>query len=70
MGADRGRDLRSITASGDNGVAGSQDGLGDVDTQASASAGDEPNLFSSHVMFLSWIKRDYATETLISKSNE
>ena len=60
MVSHRGRDLRSITASGDNGVAGGQGSLGDVDAQASPSAGDEPNIFSGHGMFLNWIKRDYA----------
>jgi hypothetical protein len=47
-----GRDLRSIAASGDNGVAGGQGGLGDVDPQASASAGDEPHSLFTHGMSL------------------
>ena len=49
-----GRDLRSIAAGGDNGVAGAQGCLGDVDAQAPTSAGDEPNLLLSHGMILVW----------------
>ena len=64
MVAHRGRDLRSSAAGGDNGVAGGQGGLGDVDAQASASAGDEPNFFFSHDMFLIWTTSDHKTETL------
>jgi len=45
---DRSRDLRSIATGGDNGVIGGQGGPGDVDAQASASAGDEPNFLFSH----------------------
>src|SRR4029453_4490373 len=54
MVAPRGRDLRRIAPRGDNGVASCQDGLGDVDSQASPSAGDEPHLLSSHDIFLTW----------------
>jgi hypothetical protein len=67
--AHRSRDLRSIAAGGDNGVAGGQGGLGDVDAQASTSAGDEPNLLFSHRMFLIWTTSDHKTETLLCKSN-
>ena len=56
--ADRRRDLRGIAAGGDDGVAGGQGGLGDVDAQATARAGDEPNLLVSHAMCsLSWTCR-------------
>ena len=43
-----GRDLRSIAASGDDSMAGGQGGLGDVDAQASTSAGDEPHFLFTH----------------------
>jgi hypothetical protein len=49
--AHRSCDLRNAAASGDNSVAGGQGSLGDVYTQASTSAGDEPNLPFSHDMF-------------------
>jgi hypothetical protein len=55
MDAHRGRDLRSIAPGGDNGVASCQDGLDDVDSQASTGTGDKPHLLSSHGMFLIWI---------------
>jgi hypothetical protein len=54
VAAHRGRDLRSIAASGDNGVAGGQGGLGDVDAQASTSARDEPHFLFTHDMSLTW----------------
>ncbi len=54
--AHRGRDLRSITASGDNGVAGGQGGLGDVDPQASTSAGDEPHSLFIHGISLKLVE--------------
>ena len=50
--ADRRRDLRRVAAGGDDGVAGGQGGLGDVNAQATACAGDEPNLPVGHWMFL------------------
>src|SRR5256885_2786549 len=43
----RSRDLRTVAAGGDDRVPGGQDGLGDVDTQAPACAGDEPNFLLS-----------------------
>ena len=55
--AHRSRDLRRIAAGGDNGVAGGQGGLGDVDAQASTSAGDEPHFLFSHHMFLIRVAR-------------
>src|SRR4029453_2976174 len=57
MDAHRGRDLRSIAPGGDNGVASSPDGLGDVHPQASTGTGDKPHLLSSHGMFLIWIAK-------------
>jgi len=66
----RSRDLRSITTGGDNGVAGSQGGLGDVDPQASASAGDEPNFLFSHDIFFIRTTSDHKTETLPCKSRQ
>ena len=50
--AHRGRDLCGIAASGDNGVAGGQGGLGDVDAQAPTSAGDQPHFLFTHGMSL------------------
>ena len=50
--ADRRRDLPGVAAGGDDGVAGLQCGLGDIDAQATACAGNEPNLLVSHGMFL------------------
>src|SRR5678816_4932957 len=50
MVAHRGGNLRSIAASRDNGVAGGQGSLGDVDSQASTSAGDEPHSLCTHGM--------------------
>ena len=38
---------------GDDGVAGREGGLGDVDAHATAGAGDEPNLLVSHLAFTS-----------------
>jgi hypothetical protein len=67
--AQRSRDLRSIAAGGDNVVPGGQGRLGDVDAQASTSAGDEPNFLFSHDMFLIWATSDHKTESLPSKSN-
>ena len=58
------RDLRSIAAGGDNGVAGAQGCLGDVDAQAPTSAGDEPNLLLSHGMILIWTTSDRKTQAL------
>ncbi|HEY7445744.1 MAG TPA: hypothetical protein VH701_25180 [Vicinamibacterales bacterium] len=51
-----GRDLRSIAAGGDNGVAGARGCLGDVDAQAPASPGDAPDLSLSHGMILIWTR--------------
>ena len=53
MVAHGGRDLRSISTSGDNGMAGIESGFGDVNAQASANAGDEPNSLFTHGMSLS-----------------
>ena len=50
--SDRRRDLPGVAAGGDDGVAGGQCGLGDVDAQATACAGDEPNLLVNHGMLL------------------
>jgi len=55
MAADRRRDLGRIATGGDNRVAGGQRCLGKVEAQATARAGDEPNLFVSHGKFLSLI---------------
>ena len=52
MIAHRSRDLRSIAAGGDNGVAGAQGCLGDIDAQAATSAGDEPNVLLSGMILI------------------
>ena len=46
--AHRGRDLRSIAASGDDGIACGQGRFGDIDSQASTSSGDEPYPLFTH----------------------
>jgi Kef-type K+ transport system membrane component KefB len=46
--AERGADPLGVASGGDDGVAGGQGGLGDVDAHAAAGAGDEPNLLVSH----------------------
>ena len=46
--AHRGRDLRSIAASGDDGIACGQGRLGDIDPEASTSSGDEPYPLFTH----------------------
>ena len=50
--AERRGDLLGVAAGGDDGVAGGQRSLGDVDAQAAACAGDEPNLPVLHGMLL------------------
>jgi ATP-dependent helicase YprA (DUF1998 family) len=51
LGAARGLlDGLRATAGGDDGIAGSQRGLGDVHTHATAGAGNKPNLLVSHVL--------------------
>ena len=47
--AERRGDLLGVAAGGDDRVTGGQGGLGDVDAQAAAGAGDEPNLLVTHV---------------------
>ena len=44
MLAERLRDAVRVTGGGDDGVPGRQRGLGQIDAQAPAGAGDEPNL--------------------------
>jgi len=61
--AHRARDLGRIATAGDNDMAGGQGSLGDVDAQASTSAGDEPHLLFSHAMFLIETTSDQMTET-------
>jgi hypothetical protein len=46
--ADGGNDRLGVAAGGDDGVAGSQSGLGDVDAQAAAGTGDEPDLLVTY----------------------
>jgi hypothetical protein len=48
-----------VAAGGDDRVAGGRDGLGDVETQAPACAGDEPNFLYSHGMFLNRTASDH-----------
>jgi hypothetical protein len=60
--AHRSRDPRGIATGGNNGVAGGQGGLGDIDAQTSTGAGDEPNFLFSHGMFLIWTTSDHRTE--------
>jgi hypothetical protein len=59
--ADRRRDLRAIAAGGHDRMPGGQDGLGGVDAQAPACAGDQPHFFLSHGMFLTWTTSDHKT---------
>ena len=63
MDSDRGGNLRRVTAGGDNRVAGAQGGLDDVDTQTSASAGDEPYFSFGHAMFLTRVMSDQEAST-------
>jgi len=62
--AHRSRDLRSIAARGDDGVASAQGCLGDVDAQAPTCAGDEPNLLLSHRVILIWITGERKAQAL------
>ena len=64
MGPHGGGDSRSVSARGDNAVASGQDCFGDVDSQASSSAGDEPHFLSSHWHSPHFDLSDYATDSL------
>ncbi len=50
--SDRRPDPLGVASGGDHSVAGGQRGLGDVDTHATASAGNEPNLLVGHASAL------------------
>jgi hypothetical protein len=49
VGAEHGADPLGAAAGGNDGVTGSERGLGEVDAHATAGAGDEPDLLVSHV---------------------
>ena len=48
--SDRRADLLGVSSGGDDRVTSGQRGLGDVDPQAAAGAGDEPDLLVTHVV--------------------
>ncbi len=59
-------DLLGVAAGGDDRVTGGQGGLGDVDAQAAAGAGDEPDLLVTHVGALLLLDPEVVLGTALS----